>query len=202
MTAATSTRCIVERPDTGACIEPDVSITTSVPSSAGMLATVSSSVRPSARFQLSDGACLYAAHTWYGNSRALRHLVGVGDLGDDRVDRRLRDAGLVEVAQVAHERHHAHRRDDRLPRLGVHAARQPARQPLPREARLGERGRTAGAQHRATLVDRDRVERGRGREHRQHRRRRHGVVVVATVEQVLEQRRLRGRRAATGGSAR
>ncbi len=35
-----------------------------------MLATVSSSVRPSARRQLSDGACLYAAHTWYGNSRA------------------------------------------------------------------------------------------------------------------------------------
>jgi len=35
-----------------------------------MLATVWSRVRPRARFQLSDGAFLYAAHTWYGNSRA------------------------------------------------------------------------------------------------------------------------------------
>src|ERR671933_446244 len=64
MTAATSTRDSFERPDTGACIDPDVSITTRVPSSGGMLATVTSRVRPRARFQLSDGACLYAAHTW------------------------------------------------------------------------------------------------------------------------------------------
>ena len=64
MTAATSTRAIVERLDTVACIEPEVSITTRVPSSAGMLSTVSSSVRPRARFQSSDGAFLYAAHTW------------------------------------------------------------------------------------------------------------------------------------------
>ena len=129
-----------------------MSITTRVPSSAGMLATVSSSVRPSARFQLSDGACLYAAHTWYGNSRALATSSASVILAMTASIAASRDAGLVEVAQVAHERHHAHRRDDRLPRLGVHAARQPARQPLPREAGLGERGRAAGAQHRAALV--------------------------------------------------
>jgi hypothetical protein len=35
ITAATSTRCTVERPETGACMEADVSITTSVPSRAG-----------------------------------------------------------------------------------------------------------------------------------------------------------------------
>ena len=46
-------------------------MTTRVPSSAGMLATVKSRARPSARFQLSDGAFFYAAHTWYGKSRAL-----------------------------------------------------------------------------------------------------------------------------------
>jgi len=56
--------------DIAACIEPDVSITTRVPSNAGTLPIVNSSVRPRARFQLSDGAFLYAAHTWYGNSRA------------------------------------------------------------------------------------------------------------------------------------
>src|ERR1700736_1436376 len=71
ITAATSTRDIAERRDTAACIEPDVSITTRGPSSAGVLATVGSRVQPRARFQLSDGACLYAAHTWYGNRRAL-----------------------------------------------------------------------------------------------------------------------------------
>ena len=190
MTAATSTRDSFERPDTGACIEPDVSITTRVPSSAGMLATVRSSVRPSARFQLSDGACLYAAHTWYGNSRALATSSGSVILAMTASIAASRDAGLVEVAQVADERHHAHRRDDRLPRLGVHAARQPARQPLPREAGLGQRGRTAVAQHRPTLVHRDGVERGGGRQHRQQRRVGDGVVVVATVEQPAEQRRL------------
>ncbi len=36
-----------------------------------MLPTVASRVRPRARFQLSDGAWVYAAHTWYGNSGAL-----------------------------------------------------------------------------------------------------------------------------------
>ena len=44
---------------------------------------------------------------------------------------------------------------------------------------------------RATLIGRHRVERGRRRERRQHRRVGHRVVVVTAVEQVLEQRRLR-----------
>ncbi len=120
----------------------------------------------------------------------LGHLVGVGDLGDHRVDRGVIDAGLVEVAQVADERHHTHRRDHPLPRLCVHAPRQPAREPLPRDAGLGERGRTALAQQRAPLVDRYRVERRRRRQHRQHVRVGDRVVVVTTVEEVLEQRRL------------
>ena len=64
ITAATSTRAIFERPGTAPCMEPDVSMTTRVPSSAGMLARVKSRVLPSARAQLSDGAFLYAAHTW------------------------------------------------------------------------------------------------------------------------------------------
>ncbi len=64
MTAATSTRDSFDRPDTGAVMDDEVSITTRVRSSVGMLAPVRSRVRPRARFQLSDGACLYAAHTW------------------------------------------------------------------------------------------------------------------------------------------
>jgi hypothetical protein len=60
MTAATSTRDTFDRPATVAVIDDDVSITTSVPSRGGMLATVWSSVRPRALCQLSDGACLKA----------------------------------------------------------------------------------------------------------------------------------------------
>ena len=70
MTAATSTRRIVDFADTGACIDPDVSMTTSVRSNEGTFCVVRSSVAPSAAFQLSDGAFEYAAHTWYGNRRA------------------------------------------------------------------------------------------------------------------------------------
>ena len=155
-----------------------------------MLATVSSSVRPSARLPVVRRRVLVRRPHLVREQPRPCHLVGIGDLRDDHLDGGLRDAGLVEVAQVSHERHHAHRRDDRLPRLRIHAARQPTRQPLPRDAGLDERDRTAYAQHRTTLVHRDRVERGGGRQHRQRGRVRARVVVVATVQQVLEQRRL------------
>ena len=56
ITAAASTRWSIDRFDTGDCMEPEVSMTTSVPSRGGMLATVRSRVRPRARFQSSDGA--------------------------------------------------------------------------------------------------------------------------------------------------
>ena len=132
----------------------------------------------------------------------LRDLGRVGDLRDDGVDGGLADAGLVEVPEVAHECHRTHRRDHRLPRLGIHAARQPARQPLPREPGLGERGRAALAQERAPRVERGRLERRCRCEGRQRGRVRDGVVVMTTVEQVLEQRRLLGVARATGARAR
>ena len=120
-----------------------------------------------------------------------RDLVRVRDLGDHSLDCLLADAGLVEVAQVPHECHHAHRRDDRLPRLGVHAARQPARQPLPRETGARERVRTALAQRRAPRVDCDRVELRGGSQYRQDLCVGARVVVMTAVEQPAEQRRLR-----------
>ena len=88
--------------------------------------------------------------------------------------------------------HDAHGRDDRLPGLGIHAARQPARQPLPGEARLGQCRRAPLTQVRTALVGRD------GRQIEPLRpvpvalRRSLGVVVVTAVEQVAEQRRLGG----------
>ena len=121
----------------------------------------------------------------------LGDLGGVGDRLDHRLDRRLADAGLVEVAEVAQQRHRAHRRDHRLPRLRVHAARQPARQSLPRDACNRERGRAALPEQCASFVDRRRVERRRCCQHRQHRRIGDRVVVMPAVQEVLEQRRLR-----------
>ena len=119
-----------------------------------------------------------------------RDLVRVRDLGDHSLDVPLADAGLVEVAQVPHERHHAHRRDDRLPRLGVHAARQPARQPLPREPASASASDPL-AQRRAPRVDCDRVELRGGSQDRQACCVGVRVLVVTAVEQLLEQRRLR-----------
>jgi hypothetical protein len=65
-----------ERLETGACIEP-TSMTTSVPSSAGMFDTVWSSVRLSASFQASDGACRAPDPV---REQPHGHLVRAGDL--------------------------------------------------------------------------------------------------------------------------
>ena len=126
MTAATSTRAIVERPDTVACMEPDVSMTTSVPSSAGMLRDGSSRVRPEGPLPVVRRRVLVGRPHLVREQPGPGHLGRVGDLGDHRSDGLVADAGLVEVAQVADEGHDPHRRDDGLPRLGVHASRQPA----------------------------------------------------------------------------
>ena len=115
------------------------------------------------------------------------HLAGIGDLGDDLVDRRLGDGGLVEVAQVAHQGHRAHGGNDGLPGLGVHAAWQPARQALPRETRLGQDGGAALAQQSPALVDRNSLERAGGSKHRERVGGRDGVVVMAAVQQPAEQ---------------
>ena len=167
-----------------------------------MLATVSSSVRPSARFQLSDGACLYAAHTWYGNSRAsatssasvilaMTASIAASEMPAWSKLRRLRTSAITPIDGMTASHASASMPPGSQPDSRSHekpasaSAAGPRARSSARRSSIGTASSAAAAASIGSTV-------GVG----------DGVVVVATVEQVLEQRRLRGRRAATGASAR
>ncbi len=116
------------------------------------------------------------------------HLALVGDPLRDRLRDLVRDPGLVEVAQVADQRHRAHGGDDRLPDGRVQRAPQPAGQRLPGQTRLGEPLRTARGGHRCpSLGDRQREQLAVGAQQQVGGRRRGVLGVVAAVQCVLEQ---------------
>ena len=176
-----------------------MSTTTSVPSSAGTLATVWSSVRPSARFQLSDGACWYAAHTWYGNSRArttssgsvifsMTASIAASPMPAWSKLRRLRTSAIAPIDGMTASHASASMPPGSQPDSRSHempASASAAGAALPQHAPAARRPASASsAAAAASIGSTD----GIG----------DGVVVVPTVQQLLEQRRLRARRAATG----
>lgn len=97
-----------------------------------------------------------------GGEVAERELAGAGDLGrvadpgGDLGGRPVADAGQVEVAQVADQRHRPHGRDHGLPDRGVQRSLQPPRQGLPGHSGLRQPLGPARSGHQGVAVlDRD-----------------------------------------------
>ena len=123
-----------------------------------------------------------------------RDLVGVRDPRRDRRRDVVRDPGLVEVAQVRQQGRVAHRRNERLPRLGVQRALQPARHRLPRHRRRREHRRRVAVRtgdHGAPLGHRQPEQPGPGGQQRERLGHRH-TPAVPPVDGVHEERALAG----------
>lgn len=83
-------------------------------------------------------------------------LVGIGEPVRDRCGHGVVNACLVEVAQVAQQRHVAHDADEPLPHLRVQRPAEPARHRLPGHAGLGQAVQPVVRQHDcAALLGRD-----------------------------------------------
>ena len=151
--------------ENGAFIDPDVSIRTSVPpAQRGTFASASAAApAPAPHAQRSDGAARYADRNRIGSCRDAATSRRVGQLAPRPSRRPRRHAGLVEVAQVAQQRHVAHRRDDRLPRRRVQRTLQPAsdsappRSCRPRAQPRRRRAATAGVARPARAAQRARA---------------------------------------------